>query len=58
MAKIHKLTKHKDMSNYEVNSYWFKSDVTTNNYINILCDYHIEQLIKMIQEPMLDSNNQ
>lgn len=58
MAKIHKLTKHKDMSNYEVNSYWFRSDVTTNNYINILCDYHIEQLIKMIQEPMLDSNNQ
>lgn len=45
-------------NNYEVNSYWYRNDVTTNTYFNILCDYKIEQLIAMIQEPMLDSNNE
>lgn len=44
--------------NYEVNSYWYYNDVTTNTYFNILCDYKIEQLLSIIQQPMLDANNQ
>lgn len=48
----------KTNNNYEVNSYWYR-DVTTNkNYFNILCDYKIEHLIAIIQQPMLDGNNE
>lgn len=58
MARVHKITKHQDTTNYEVNSYWYRNDVSTNTYFNVLCDYRIEQLIRIIQEPMLDANNQ
>lgn len=58
MARVHKITKHQDTANYEVNSYWYRNDVSTNTYFNVLCDYRIEQLIRIIQEPMLDANNQ
>ena len=58
MAKVHKITrKQNDTSNYEVNSYWYRNDVSTNTYFNILCDYRVEQLISIIQQPMLDANN-
>lgn len=57
MAKVHKITKKYDTKNYEVNSYWYRNDVSTGTYFNILCDYRIEQLIRIIQEPMLDNNN-
>ena len=55
MAKEQKNIENK---NYEVSSYWYHNDVSTRTYFNILCDYKIEQLIAMIQEPMLDSNNE
>lgn len=58
MARVHKITKHQDTTNYEVNSYWYRNDVSTNTYFDILCDYRIEQIIRIIQEPMLDANNQ
>lgn len=57
MAKINKITKHKDTSNYEVNSYWHRCDVTTANYYNILSDYSFGHLVRIIQEPMIDVNN-
>ena len=55
MAKIQK---NYDNKNYEACSYWYHNDVTTATYFNILYDYKIEQLIGMIQEPMIDSNNE
>ena len=58
MAKVHKISKRQiDTKNYEVNSYWYRNDVSTNTYFNVLCDYKIEQLINIIQQPMLDGNN-
>ena len=63
MAKIHKVIKRHtnnniDMRQYEVNSYWYRNDVSTKTYFNILCDYSVERLIDIIQNPMYDSNNQ
>ena len=59
MAKVHKITKKSVTNNdYEVNSYWWHSDVTTKTYFNILCDYRLPDLVKMVQEPMLDANNE
>ena len=59
MARVHKMTKKPmENSDYEVNSYWWHSDVTTKTYFNILCDYRISELVKMVQEPMVDSNNE
>lgn len=59
MAKVHRITKSSiDTRAYEVNSYWYHNDVTTNTYFNILRDYSIDTLIAIIQEPMVTANNE
>lgn len=58
MAKIHKVTKKRDITNFETNSYWFQSDVTTKKtWFHILEEYDIRTLDDMIQNPMFDENN-
>lgn len=57
MAKVHKITRRKDTTNYEVNSYWWHSDVTTKTWFDILSDYRTEDIVSMIQNPMNDYNN-
>lgn len=59
MAKINKATRRiTNLGDYEVNSFWWHSDVTTKTYFNILCDYKIGDLVRMVQEPMIDVNNE
>lgn len=40
---------------YEFNSYWsyMRKDISNSVYFNVLCDYRPQDLLKIIQEPMI-----
>lgn len=45
--------KEEKETNYETNSYWSYRDISAGVYFNILNDFEMKDLVRIIQEPML-----